>query len=230
MKKSVAAFFIGIAAVLVCCAFTICPKLSKETDGGYRIYVYPICGDSTTFITQEFEKLDTETVRVLPNGKWTAFTDNYRIDEAFVVAGVELHTMEIRRLERRTSITYRSNWGTANQLTNSTGTLPDIRLFKVNDFLSVTVAYFGNGQIKSCNVNVGSNASLRETIEFDSISQSCWVGVQKISGFNRDSTVREYEQTGEVITLFRISDIYQRTGKWLRYNFQGIVTDSIFYK
>ncbi len=205
-----AKYFIIIAVTLLCCGFNICER-KVLTDGKIaRVYIYPDCNDTSTYLKQRYQA-------------------NHIVEYLYIHSRLEYK----RILDKAGSwivndCNYKLNAATTHTDTFA-GQIPD-KSFDINDSCSLNIEYFADGGYRVC--TYGHNRhfeckhqeTLATTIVYDTLYRSKTVGhLQIICDSNTVTDAFSNEEFVKIVHRER------QTGKWYTVRLDGMVTDSSVY-
>ena len=206
-----ARYFIVIGLALLCSSFTICEKKVKSEGKINRIYIYPDCDDTSTYLKQRYQANHVVEYLYI-NSKL-----QYRriLDKADYWV-VNEYTYDNGRKEVHRNDTFRSP-------------IPD-KTFTINDSSVLNIEYFNDGGYRICTYGYNRKSEclhpnvFASTIVFDSTYKGKMMGNLQI--MCDTNTVTDAFSSEE---LMKIVHRERQTGLWRKYDFDNVKTDSMVY-
>ena len=204
--KSKYIMFIGL--LVFCCSFNICEKKIKTDGKASRIYIYPDCADTSTYLKQRYQA-------------------NHTVEYLYIHS-----TLKFKRILDKNGVwiinefTYTKEHGEIQKTNSIAGAVPD-KSFAINDSCSLNIEYFADGGYHICTYGYNrANECLHKdsyasTIVFDSLYKGKMMGsLQVICDSNSVTDAATNEEFVKIVHRER------QTGKWLTYNFDDYIIDS----
>lgn len=202
--------YIAFALAFLCFGFTICDKKVKTDGRVSRIYIYPDCNDTSTYLKQRYQAFHiVEYVyinsrlryrRILDKaGRWVLNSYTYEGKK-------ELHTID-----------------------TLAGDIPD-HSYAINDTCALNVEYYADGACRICTYGYNRANECRHTDSFASsiVFDSLYRG--KMTG-----NLRIICDTNEVIDAYSNEELVKivhrerQTGLWRIYDSNDMKKDSVVY-
>jgi hypothetical protein len=160
-------YLIIIGITLFCCSFNICEKKAKVDGKISRVYIYPDCDDTSTYLKQRYQA-------------------NHIVEYLYVNSKLQYK----RILDKAgpwivNEFSYGKPGGETHRTDTFAGTVPD-KSFGINDSCSLNIEYFGDGGYHICTYGYDRHhecahqADYASSIVFDSLYKSKMVGSLQI--------------------------------------------------
>lgn len=204
-------FGILIGVILLCCAFNICEKKVKTDGKVSRIYIYPDCNDTGTYLKQRYQAFHiVEYLYVHSKLKYKRIMDR---NEVWIV----------------NEFWYNEKNKETAKLDTFPGSPPDMS-FDINDSCALSIEYFTDGGYHICTYGFNrQNECLHQdthasSIVFDSLYKSKTIGdLQTICDSNSITDVLTNEDFVKIVHRER------QVGKWYTVRDDGMRIDSVVY-
>ncbi len=223
LKGNAMTKYIVFASVLVlCCSFTICDKLEEQKDKTWKLYIYPFCEDTTTYVVRDCRIKPAYKERdYVKRSPWKNHPIEYIYMEHFFISGVEkqISTYSYRKEGGKliTRYTDENKYDGGRSMYVSNTRMCEAKSYTFSDSLHLGVDYFKNGAIKSYrmeNWNTGDAVAM----EWDSLYQYKWQGKYKSGGVV--DTLQSFDGGTETIKII-IHSSEKKDGTWIKYNRKG---------
>ncbi len=205
-----AKYLIIVAIALLCCGFNICER-KVVTDGKIsRVYIYPDCNDTGTYLKQRYQA-------------------NHVVEYLYIHSRLQYK----RILDKAGNwIVNEFNYGQhkeAQRTDTFAGPIPD-KCFDINDSCALNIEYFADGGYRVCTYGYNRHfecshqETLATTIVYDSLYKSKTVGhLQIVCDSNTVTDAFSNEEFVKIVHRER------QAGKWYTVRLDGMVTDSSFF-
>lgn len=203
--------FVIVGVTFLCSGFNICEKKVNIDGKLNRIYIYPDCDDTSTYVKQRYQA-------------------NHIVEYLYIHSKLQYK----RILDKSgnwivNEFTYEKNKEIQHADTFA-GNIPD-KSFDINDTCSLNIEYFGDGGYRICTYGFNRQneckhqETLASTIVFDSLYKSKNVGhMQIICDSNTVTDAFSNEDFVKIVHRER------QVGKWYTVRLDNMVTDSIVYE
>ena len=202
--------FVILGVTLFCSGFNICEKKVNVDGKLNRIYIYPDCRDTSTYVKQRYQA-------------------NHIVEYLYIHSKLRYK----RILDKAgywivNEFTYDKNKETQLADTFSSD-IPD-KSFDINDSCSLNIEYFGDGGYRICTYGFNRHNECKHqetfasTIVFDSLYKSKNIGsLQIICDSNTVTDAFSNEEFVKIVHRER------QTGKWYTVRLDNMVIDSTYF-
>lgn len=202
----------GIGIVLLFCGFNICEKKVWTNGKIARVYIYPDCDDTGTYLKQ-------------------------RYNANHIVEYLYIHSrLRYKRILDKAGVwvvneyTYSKKNDEVYRIDSFPDMIPD-KSFDINDSCSLNIEYFADGGYHICTYGFNRNQECRHqqicasTIVFDTVYKSKRMGsLQIICDSNAVTDAFTNDEFVKIVHRER------QTGMWYTVRDDGMRMDSIFYR